>query len=78
MKPAPDANSFLFPARGRAASAHYAAKVVSCVVCGKTAIFRVGANGYCRTHKADAERHALTHRRKATTRYDTWTGERYD
>lgn len=56
-------NSYLFPARGKAVTALYAKKVTGCVECGGTALYRVGARGYCKKHKASANRAELQRQR---------------
>lgn len=70
QKPAPDANNFLFSSTSRANTVKHAAKAGPlCSQCVKLAIFRVGAKGYCRDHKAQAVVHArdaASHRRESS------------
>ncbi len=41
--------------RGRTQSMKWSGRVDGCVLCGATALRRVGTKGYCKAHYADAQ-----------------------
>ena len=43
--------------------------VKTCVLCGKTALYRAGVQGYCRAHKHEATRQHTSHQRVSRDPY---------
>jgi hypothetical protein len=53
------AHDFIFNGRGKRAAQAFADQAAdACVLCGKTAIYRVGVRAYCSRHKDEATKRA--------------------